>query len=437
METSGLKLDKKVRHSNSLIQSPYSQEFSIHEIKIFEIGCASIQADDILLINKKNNKSLSFNNHELAKLLNTKANVISMEIENIAVRLMNKKIHLRKITNADTLEFELINIIPYAEYKNGVFNFEINYRVLPYLLELNSNFTEFKLNNLLILNSAYGIKLYKLLYQYKNIKSRSFQIDELKEQFGISNKYNQYYDFRKWIIDPSVKQINEYTDLNVSYNEIKVGRKVDKLAFNFELKKQEKIKPSSNQDIHIPVINMNEGLLVEKFEEQISSRTKSMISQYQQEKGNNYVEVSIDYAKRNAKTNFDKYLADTLTNGWAEVEIKKSKAKKDTKTAKVMTINNESEKKRLEKEQENLAKSEIEHEWSKLLDSEKQNYLNYTDFILNKYAPKLTSLPALDQRLPLCIYAVSNDKFYDRSLELYMKNMLNISLNINNFVIKE
>jgi hypothetical protein len=130
-------------------------------------------------------------------------------------------------------------------------------------------------------------------------------------------------------------------------------------------------------------------------------------------------------------------LADTLTNGWAEVEIKKSKAKKDTKTAKVMTINNESEKKRLEKEQENLAKSEIEHEWSKLLDSEKQNYLNYTDFILNKYAPKLTSLPALDQRLPLCIYAVSNDKFYDRSLELYMKNMLNISLNINNFVIKE
>ena len=30
--------NKKVRQSNNLIESPYAQEFSAHEIKIFEIA---------------------------------------------------------------------------------------------------------------------------------------------------------------------------------------------------------------------------------------------------------------------------------------------------------------------------------------------------------------------------------------------------------------
>jgi hypothetical protein len=62
-----------------------------------------------------------------------------MEIEKTAKRIMKKTIHLRKILDDGTVEFEMINIIPYARYKDGVFKFRLNYSIIPYLVEINKN----------------------------------------------------------------------------------------------------------------------------------------------------------------------------------------------------------------------------------------------------------------------------------------------------------
>ena len=428
--------NKKIRQSNVLVEATYAQEFTATELKIFEVILSCCTPTDIELYKARLDKEVIFTRAELAKILHVNPSIISQEAYRISSSLMKKYIEIKNILNDGTIEFQQIGIMPYCQYINGVLTIHWNYRLLPFLLEIKSNFTEYQLHHLLSLNSAYAIKLYKLLYQYKKIKSRCFLVNELKKQFGIHEKYAEYKSFKQRVIDPSIRQINDSTDLIVQYNEIKIGRRVEKIEFTFELKKSENLE-TKQIDIINTVSNTEVNYINEEFVNELSTQTKDLILRYNFEKGNDYVDACIIYAKRNAKTNFDKYLADTLTNGWAEVEIKKSKAKKANETAKVMIVKNESEKKRLEKEQENLAKSEIEHMWSKLLDSEKHNYLKYTDFILNKYASKLTSLPALDQRLPLCIYAVSNDKFYDRTLELYIKNMLNISLNINNFIIKE
>ena len=364
---------KKIRQSNHLIESPYSQEFTTHEIKLFEIAAAGVTLEDMESASLRVNKRFSLSSNQIATLLNTSVSVISHEIEKTCARIIKKAIHLRKLLDDGSVEFEMINIVPYAKYKNGVLDYDLNYAIIPYLLEINKNFTEFQLSYLLLMRSSYAIKLYKLLYQYKSIKSRVFTIDNLKEQFGIIDKYPQYKNLKQKIIDLSVLQINEFTDLNVKYNEIKLGRKVEKLEFIFELKKVQLSKINQVDVIDASSNSKNNDVLniSSVIESELSTQTRSLITKFIQEKGADYVEASITYAKKNAKANLDKYLSDTLIKGWAEVEVKKLQTKKTNTAQKVQAVKQEQNQKHQQKEIDNLNKSNIEHEWSKLLDKDK------------------------------------------------------------------
>ena len=434
---------QKVRQSNYLVESPYAQEFSSHEIKLFEIAAAGVTRDDLVRVANFSNKKYFFNSNQIAALLNTSVSVISHEIEKTAARIMKKTIHLRKTLEDGSIEFEMINIIPYAKYKNGILELDLNYAIIPYLIEVNKNFTEFQLHYLLLLKSSYAIKLYKLLYQYKNFKIRTFSLVELKEQFGIPEKYAKYKDFKKTVLISSIAQINSGTDLTVDFNEIKLGRKVDKIEFNFVVKnpslpiiesiKSKELKPIKSEAIELPLPNILEQLLL-SIESELSVTTKELILKYYNDKGSDYVAMSIDYAKKQAKTNLDKYLNDTLVKGWAEVKVQKIIAKKIQDKVKVSGIKREQDKKQLEKEQDNLNKVVIEQLWNNLDDSEKAHYACYANYIFNKYGKKLTSFSSAAQILPLSVYAVSHEKSYDRFLESYVQNFLKVALSINNLM---
>jgi hypothetical protein len=138
--------------------------------------------------------------------------------------------------------------------------------------------------------------------------------------------------------------------------------------------------------------------------------------------------------KKNAKSNLDKYLSDTLTKGWAEVDVKKLQTKKTNTAQKVQSVKQEQNKKNQQKEIDNLNKSNIEHEWNKLSDKDKLNYVDYANYIFSKQNSKLSRFSSVEELLPLCIYAITNQKTYDRILESYIVNALNISLNINDYI---
>ena len=193
---------------------------------------------DKKFIDLKMHKEFIFSANELANILNSSKSRIIADADKLADNITNKKIVEKVLDqNGNVIEFNYISIISAASYKKGVFKFDFNYHILKYFVDINKNFTEFQLRYLLSFGSSYSVKLYKLLYQYKNIKVRVFTIYELKEQFGLLDKYPLYGSFKKYIIDASIKQINEKTDLYVQYREIKLGRSVDKLEFSFQLKK--------------------------------------------------------------------------------------------------------------------------------------------------------------------------------------------------------
>jgi hypothetical protein len=314
-------MEKKVRQSNEFVEAPYIVEFTLHEIKIMEYLIADCKEEDYQLIGKKQGKEFTFSASQMAKILNTSVSRVAADGDKLANDITSKRI-IHKDYDADgKIEgFLYLSIINDAIYKDGKFYFELNYKALPFFVNVNKNFTEFQLKHLLAMNTTYAVKLYKILYQYKNIGKRRFKLSDLKIQFGIGDKYQRYGHFKNRILDPSIKQINKITDIQVVYNEIMDGRQVNEL--DFIIKSQPQLLNLENDIKGEPdstPIELN--FIIQSLDGLISTTTKEMLVNYYYSHGINYIEGSVAYARKNAVNNFDKYLQDTLNNHYAEITI--------------------------------------------------------------------------------------------------------------------
>jgi plasmid replication initiation protein len=115
--------------------------------------------------------------------------------------------------------------------------------ILPYLSGLKGTFTKYELKHVGNMNSVYAIRLYELLMQWKSAGKREIAIDWLKKQFQIENLYPDMHNFKKRVINPAVKEINEHSNFSVSWEQRKTGRKVTHLTFTFAEKQPETTKP--------------------------------------------------------------------------------------------------------------------------------------------------------------------------------------------------
>lgn len=115
--------------------------------------------------------------------------------------------------------------------------------MIPYLSELQGQFTFYLLENISGMTSIYAIRLYELLMQWKTTGTREIEIDWLKKQFEIENGYERMFDLKKYVIDPAVKDINTHSNYQVAWEQRKTGRRVTHLIFTFAEKQPEPQPP--------------------------------------------------------------------------------------------------------------------------------------------------------------------------------------------------
>lgn len=119
----------------------------------------------------------------------------------------------------------------------GAIQIRIAPEMVPYITRLEENLTRYRLERIAKLSSAHAVRLYELLLQYKDIGRREIGLEWLKESLQISDAYKSIKDFKKYVIDSSLKQINEHTDLSVTYQNVKAGRTITGLLFSISEKK--------------------------------------------------------------------------------------------------------------------------------------------------------------------------------------------------------
>ncbi len=116
--------------------------------------------------------------------------------------------------------------------------------MMPYLLELVKRgelYTKYEIRYILPMKSQYGIRLYELLKSYCNTPYWWFDIDKLKNLLN-AEKYSNFADFKRRVIDPAIKDIDEYSDLNVSYVLEKKGRRYQRIKFYIGLKEENELR---------------------------------------------------------------------------------------------------------------------------------------------------------------------------------------------------
>lgn len=123
----------------------------------------------------------------------------------------------------------------------GIFELEFNEYATPYLFDLKNNFTTFQLRAALSLTSKHAKRIYQICSQWKDKgETPKRALLDLKKILGLADdkgreEYPDLAMFKKKVLDVAVKQINERTDLRISYKLEKVGRAFKNIVFTVKL----------------------------------------------------------------------------------------------------------------------------------------------------------------------------------------------------------
>ncbi|MDT2893340.1 RepB family plasmid replication initiator protein [Lactococcus lactis] len=242
---------RKVVEHNSLITSIAKMDKT--PLKMFELAVSCIDTEKQLEDN-----TVYLSKRDLFAFFKVSDNDKHSRFKE-AVEKMQKQAFF-KIKEKKEKGFEFENIVPIPYVKWTDYNDEVLIRfspeIIPYLVNLKKNFTQHALSDIAELNSKYSIILYRWLsmnynqYEHYSVKGgrRADQVEsyrnptitvkELRLMTDTVNEYKKFPDFSIWVLDKSFEEINAHTSFNVTYDKIKKGRSIDRIAFHIEKKRK-------------------------------------------------------------------------------------------------------------------------------------------------------------------------------------------------------
>jgi plasmid replication initiation protein len=119
----------------------------------------------------------------------------------------------------------------------GIIEIKLTEDILPYLFDLKENFTSYELASALRLTSKYAKRIYQLCSQWKDKgETRKYDLQDFKKMLGLldekgNGKIKQIGQLREKVLDVAVKQINEHTELHISYSLEKKVRTFKNIVF--------------------------------------------------------------------------------------------------------------------------------------------------------------------------------------------------------------
>lgn len=149
--------------------------------------------------------------------------------------------------------------ISQASYIDGAGHIQFIFApaVIPFITRLGESgeFTKYKIEKIGKMTSIYAVRLYELLFQYASIGKRDLSVAWLREAFQLESEYQTIGNFKARVIDVAVAQINEFSDLDVSYKQVKTGRIVT--GFDFKIRLLESDNPKKKASIDKEFVRKN------------------------------------------------------------------------------------------------------------------------------------------------------------------------------------
>ncbi|MCT0457477.1 RepB family plasmid replication initiator protein (plasmid) [Lactococcus cremoris] len=242
---------RKVVEHNSLITSIAKMDKT--PLKMFELAVSCINTEE-----PPKDNAVYLSKEELFSFFKVSDNDKHSRFKQAVAKMQEQAFFEIKEEKNKGFKFRRILPIPtveWTDYDDKVM-IRFNQDIMPYLIELRQNFTQYTLSEIMELNSKYSIILYKWLSmnynqyehysnkggrraeQVESYRNPSISVKELRTITDTVNEYKETYHFFRYIVENSLKEINAHTSFNVSYEKIKKGRSIDSIVFHIEKKRK-------------------------------------------------------------------------------------------------------------------------------------------------------------------------------------------------------
>lgn len=236
----------QVVQSNLLVNSFYN--ISNYENKVLLAAISQIKISDQKLCWHK------FTTDQLCELCNIERKYAKETLMSVKDSLFDKKFKLsNEIVEIDgkKMEFEgEYRFIDGIRYNDNIWLIKLSDFLIPFVLNLKSNFTSKELSSLTKYSTAVGIR-FDLIFtmEYKKAVSRMplkkkmeyclvkyIPLEELKKMFLLENKYNNNFNrFKTVIIDTMLEDMRIINNYQVTVEYVKKGKKVIGVKFYVKL----------------------------------------------------------------------------------------------------------------------------------------------------------------------------------------------------------
>lgn len=136
-----------------------------------------------------------------------------------------------------TREIGSLAIFPGVIYKNGMLVVEVNRLIVPAMCSLSKGYTKYDFKAAMSLESDYSQILYVRLCRFLDLEKWRVTIQELKTILNANTiSYKRFSNFKQRVLTPTLDQINERTDIYVTYDQVTVSsKKREVIALSFTI----------------------------------------------------------------------------------------------------------------------------------------------------------------------------------------------------------
>lgn len=227
--------------------------------------------------------------------------------------------------------------------------------VIPLIHVLEKHFTSYELEKVSDLKSKYSIRLYEVLIAWRSQgKTPLISVADIRYRLGImDHEYQAISDLKKWTIDLAIREINEKTDIKVSYEQHKAGRKISGFVFFLQIVKLRHQQMSTVLP-EIPLLEGN-GVVHDVFQDmRMNAITPQQQRAYLATLSLEKISATLKRANRkadeklahsgDAMINYGGWYATAFKNNWGDEELGEQMARAKNQTQREQAIHNKQAK---------------------------------------------------------------------------------------------
>lgn len=230
--------DYKLRQSNRLTTARY--ELSLIEKRVMYHIIREVRKRYVLSDSGQkslfDDLTLNIKITELAKEIWDAKHVSEVKKGLISLRLRSFEYQNEYAGDLELDEWLIVGFINYAEIKKGIAEVQVSKKLIPYLVELTQQYTEYSLTVAMSLRSKWSQRIYEICSQWRSAGGFRISLRDLREQFILEDKYKMYAALNEKVLQVAHKELKTLydagqCDLYFEYAEEKNGRSVENLRF--------------------------------------------------------------------------------------------------------------------------------------------------------------------------------------------------------------